>query len=416
MDSKITLQDLAYGLASRSKLRQEAADAFVRNFFETVKEYVTDAKGVKIKGLGTFKLVNVQDRESVDVNTGERILIPGHPKVVFTPDNELRAKVNKPFEAFSTIIINDGTSIEDMERIDGYGTASGEAQEEEGNVPEPQPLDGEEEQDTNTPTPPEEPGIVDLGADCGTSSGADASSTVISVEAYESTETPTEAPTETNVETTHGAECGDREDNSPSDSDKVCDTTAEELHHDAASARAYRDDASTHNNIHTLLYALLIFGLMLCSYFAGYYRWLCPCLDSVTPSQPFAVKEITAVPAGTREAADTVTETGGQEQDTITPCLPEEEMDETPAPVDDGKDLAALASGFNQVPDGDYLITGTAKTRIMKRGDNLYKFAKEELGDKSLVRYIIVHNGFGNPDVVPLGYKVKIPRLVQNKQ
>ncbi len=391
MDSKITLQDLAYDLASRSKLSQEAADVFVRNFFETVRENVTDAKGVKVKGLGTFKLVNVQDRESVDVNTGERILIPGHPKVVFTPDNELRTKVNKPFEAFSTIVINEGTSIEDMERVDSYDMASAALEEE---TPDRQSLEWEEEPETNTPTPieelDEEHDIDDTDADNGIDSDSNASAEYPAASADE--------------------------DNSPSGSDKGCDAPVVK-HEESADEHRHSGNECQRNNMHTFLYALLIFGLMLCSYFAGYNRWLCPCLDSTTPPQTFAVKDSQTVPVDTQEAdTDTVMGEQGQEQDTLQKCSPEEEADETAALVDDGEDYAALASGFKQVPDGDYLITGTLKVRIMKRGDNLYKFAKEELGDKGLVRYIIVHNGFSNPNVVPLGYEVKIPHLVQNKQ
>ena len=74
-----------------------------------------------------------------------------------------------------------------------------------------------------------------------------------------------------------------------------------------------------------------------------------------------------------------------------------------------------LDKGYEQVPEGKYLIVGTLKTRVMSRGDNLYKFAKQELGDKNLVNYIIVHNKFQNPDKIPLGYDVKIPVLREKK-
>ena len=119
MSSKIFIQDLA---ASLSKKRNESSDQttrFVEEFFNLISTKVIDDKSVKIKGLGTFKLIDVSDRESVNVNTGERILIPGHSKISFTPDATLRDQVNKPFADFQTVVLSDSTDVEEMERIDG---------------------------------------------------------------------------------------------------------------------------------------------------------------------------------------------------------------------------------------------------------------------------------------------------------
>ena len=118
MEGKVLLQDLAQSLAAKRKMQKKDAEAFLKAFFETISNGILDDKIVKIKGLGTFKMIEVQDRESVNVNTGERIVIPGHSKISFTPDAELKDEVNKPFALFQTVIINDGTSIEDMEKVD----------------------------------------------------------------------------------------------------------------------------------------------------------------------------------------------------------------------------------------------------------------------------------------------------------
>ena len=114
--SKITLQQLAKVLAQKKHITQKEAEAFLRTFFEAILQNVADDKIVKIKGLGTFKLVEVLDRESVNINTGSRIVIPGHVKLSFTPDTSLKDLVNKPFADFQTVIINEGTSLEEMER------------------------------------------------------------------------------------------------------------------------------------------------------------------------------------------------------------------------------------------------------------------------------------------------------------
>ncbi len=117
MDARITIQELAASFASRAGIRIGTASEFVRNFFEVIAHRVVEDKIVKVKGLGTFKLIEMSERESVDVNTGERILIPGHTKISFTPDAALRDQVNKPFADFQTVILNEGTSIEEMEAI-----------------------------------------------------------------------------------------------------------------------------------------------------------------------------------------------------------------------------------------------------------------------------------------------------------
>ena len=77
----------------------------------------TRKKAVKVKGLGTFKVIDVRERESVNVNTGERVVIESHGKITFTPDPVMRDLVNKPFAQFETVVLNDGVDLEEMGRI-----------------------------------------------------------------------------------------------------------------------------------------------------------------------------------------------------------------------------------------------------------------------------------------------------------
>ena len=115
MDNKILLQDIADFLCHRSGITKREAEQFVRAFFEVIQQGLERDQYVKIKGFGTFKLVEVGQRESVNINTGERFQINGHTKVSFTPDTSLKDLVNRPFSHFQTVILNDETAIEELD-------------------------------------------------------------------------------------------------------------------------------------------------------------------------------------------------------------------------------------------------------------------------------------------------------------
>ena len=111
---KITLTNMAEELAAKSGLSKEAADNFLHAIVDTIEKGLQNDKMVKIKGLGTFKLMDMSDRESVDVSTGERITIKGYTKVSFTPDSSMKEFVNRPFAHFEPTELNDGYPDEDV--------------------------------------------------------------------------------------------------------------------------------------------------------------------------------------------------------------------------------------------------------------------------------------------------------------
>lgn len=113
MNEKITLQDLINLFSEKQGISKKDAELFVRSLFDLIEEALAAEKYVKVKGLGTFKLTEVDSRESVNVNTGERIEIQGHTKVSFTPDTTMKDLINKPFAHFETVILNDGVELED---------------------------------------------------------------------------------------------------------------------------------------------------------------------------------------------------------------------------------------------------------------------------------------------------------------
>lgn len=115
MMEKLSIQEIAAVLVEKNGLRKKDAELFAQSMFDLIKECLASDRVVKVKGLGTFKVVDIEARESVNVNTGERVLIEGHDKITFTPDNTMKELVNKPFSQFETVVLNEGVTFEDIE-------------------------------------------------------------------------------------------------------------------------------------------------------------------------------------------------------------------------------------------------------------------------------------------------------------
>ena len=133
---KISIQELANVLVERRKMNRRDASLFVSAMFDIVQQRLETDKLVKVKGLGTFKIIDVEDRESVNVNTGERVLIEGHGKITFVPDALLKELVNKPFAQFETVVLNDGVDFDD---VDTTTTDAPEPEVDSEPIVEPEP-------------------------------------------------------------------------------------------------------------------------------------------------------------------------------------------------------------------------------------------------------------------------------------
>lgn len=131
MNEKINLQDLSALLAKKAAITKKEADTFLREYFELMSEELINSGLLKIKDLGAFKLAMMEDRESIDVTTGERVLIPAHYKVVFTPDKKLAEVVNEPFSLFETIEIEDDFDMGELELLSKEDTSKDSEQESE---------------------------------------------------------------------------------------------------------------------------------------------------------------------------------------------------------------------------------------------------------------------------------------------
>ena len=117
MNNRLTIQDLAGLLAEYTGKDKNSSERFLREFIAVVSEGVYTDKLVKVKGLGTFKIIPVEKRESIHVNTGERFVIPEHYKFSFLPDKELRELVNKPFSFFETTELGENVDFTDMDIV-----------------------------------------------------------------------------------------------------------------------------------------------------------------------------------------------------------------------------------------------------------------------------------------------------------
>lgn len=114
--NRSSMSILARILAEKNNMTISEAETFIKQMFEVANGVMQADKLLKIRWLGTFKVMSVKDRESVDVNTGERIVIGGRDKITFTPDNILKEIVNKPFAQFETVVVNDGVDFSEIDR------------------------------------------------------------------------------------------------------------------------------------------------------------------------------------------------------------------------------------------------------------------------------------------------------------
>ena len=408
MDAKITFQQLAKTLAQKKNLSQKEAETFLREFYDAIIQNVTADKSVKITGLGSFKLVEVLERESVDVNTGERITIPGHTKLSFTPDGSLKETVNKPFADFQTVVINEGTSLEDMEKIpsdeeiqeafsseeeiedvekdsDAESALEPESEEtpdaESEETPEPEFEETPEPESEETPEPETEETPVP--------------------ESEETPEPESEETSETEPTPEPVSEVTPQIDSTPK---LVLEGTpqAEALrkHHSSKKVRAMTTAEK---------WALTLGIILLCviSYLMGYYRVF------GSPSDPpvkVVEEEIEASPV---EEEECVEDSSSLPKDSVSAVPVVEEAQVAPPEKAERSQEEAIRPTL--VLGKKYQITGTRKKYVMKPGDYLTRIAQDEYGEKEFAKLIIAHNHFSDPNNVPVGMEILLPEIEEMK-
>ena len=405
MSNKLSIQDLASAYAEKSGTDQKSALAFVKTVFEIVEEFISTDKVVKIKGFGTFKLISVSDRESVNVNTGERIVIAGHTKLSFTPDATLRDAVNRPFADFETTPINENTSIEAMEKLPSHNEALPSEDSSE-DYAEDQNLVVVEETVLEEPSSPESPTSYDESVETVASAEDERVGEDLQEETKEEAmpvETNDEAmPVETKEEVLPVIPVHKPNDDNPSY------PMSEEPIADPVPGKAGKS--------HAWLYTIITLLLMAVSYVGGHYQILNNIsIDLYTETHSDAPQEKETSPEETdnalpsEEMADTLQNDTCAVDSTLAPSAS--------VPAAPQEDPAEIAKYFPQVPGGEYWIVGDAGyVHHMQVGETLYRIARKELGDQNLVRYLIVFNKFEDPNIIHTGDPIRIPKLVKREQ
>ena len=181
---KISTQELAGVLVERWHIGKKEASQFVNELFFLIQKSLNEDKIVKVKGLGTFKIIDVDDRESVNVNTGDRVLIEGHGKITFTPDPLMKELVNKPFSQFETVVLKDGIDFNEAEETNQQDVAAVPDETDDNAAPLVEFVTEEE------PAKPEKPEISEKSENSEKSDFSENSENSASTESVATEETP----------------------------------------------------------------------------------------------------------------------------------------------------------------------------------------------------------------------------------
>lgn len=425
MGGRALLQDLIQGVSRRANISEQEAETFVHTVFAVVSDSLSDEKVIKIRNLGTFKLVEVDDRETVDPTTGMTTRVKGYRKVVFTPDNTLKDLINKPFSQFETVLLNESTDLADMERgVDPEASVEDE---------EPEEGEGEElQEETETPDVEEKESEE---TELPETADAEAPQT-------ETVESPSAAEdTEETIEE-------DRDDMSSSsieyqhaDYQKIQEQKVEELNvttqtveHQTIEHQSivHQSEPESERQSRCMrlsqggMIGLFLFILLLMagSYFAGYYRVLCPCAlcpDGVEPAVVAEMKEAdTLTVREEKRQVEPVENDSVKKAEQNTGALAASahqqaaRQDSVKSREDSLKHLRAKASEYPQVKNAKYLIVGVKTVHKLKSGESLLRLAQQVYGSREFVTYIIELNQIKDPNLVQIGKEIKLPELVKS--
>ena len=416
--NKISLQELAeFMTAADETLDKKTCEAFARTLFEVVEEALLTDKFVKVKGFGTFKLVAVSDRESVNINTGERFQIEGHTKVSFIPDNTLKEEINRPFAHFETIDLSDETEQAELDAIDA--AAAEEA------------LENEEAEETVEEVAEEMPAVEPAEEDVEEEVKEEVPEEVLKEEPVEEAEEPMEEPVATEPQTIVTAEKKEKE---PAKAEEpAADTTLE-------SEKAPEPEAEEQEEAPTALPVsyeyteqpprrpfnwwkaigvfFFVLALMLLSYFAGYYRLLCPCIIGLPewtepqPAQPAAkVQPTKTAPAKPQPAPAETTAPKISENplNSENPEQPEPRKSKPAKPDPAPRKQQSAPAEVAPAPPAD--TTVATQPHTVARGETLYSIARKYYGSDKYVNVIIRHNRIKNPNNIEKGTTLQIPIL-----
>ncbi|WP_052052858.1 MULTISPECIES: HU family DNA-binding protein [unclassified Prevotella] len=371
MNSNVFLSELYSSLEQKFNLDKEAAQAFVEQMFAVLGDGIRHDKQVKVKGLGTFKTVYVSARESVDVNTGERILIEGRDKLSFSPESGVKELVNRPFAQFETVVVNDGVDADMLSYVE-----SEEVKDEPEKVSEPVVLQKEQSQ-----TVVEEPIIQ---------------SVVESPNPVEETErsAPQEEPLP--------------------EIEKVLEDSGERLVEQTKIEEEQEERSEQRNSKLPIILLSALSGLffLLCC-FGGYFL-----MRELNRRDALIKQLVTELRAEKKTAMEIKHQPSSKMVEPIKVVPPIQEKPQVKEvvapekPVVPSNGYASLAQKDARVRTGAYQIVGIKEVVTVKNGQNLKSISRTYLGP-DMECYVEVLNGV--KEVKP-GDKVKIPELKLKKR
>ena len=379
---RISIQDLALSvLPSKRGMKKKDAERFATTLFEVVKEGLASDRVVKIKGLGTFKMIDIDARESINVNTGERVVIESHDRITFTPDSTMKEVVNRPFSQFETVVLNDDVEFDDSPVLEGESELEPEEDEMENFV---QNEVTEEKQEAVEPESIPEP-----------------------TEPQELTE-PQE-PTESQEPTEPQEPVEILEPEVPQEPIEISEPAEEES---AAQLELFDQTEDVRRKI-PLKWWFIMLAACIGSFAGGYY--LGKQSDKQELQSPIdEIEEVSPVTDTTK--TDTIAKADTLVTITKEVEKPVAQTPEEPAPIqtEEVVNHRTYALKDARVRTGAYRIVGTDSEVTVRAGETVARVAKRTLGP-GMECYIEVYNDITSKTVLKEGQILKIPKLEAKK-
>ena len=423
MKQKLLLSDFAQWLSEKEGITKKEAQTFLRTLFQIVEQGLTDDQFVKIKGLGTFKLVTVNERESVNINTGERFQIGEHNKIAFIPDASMKEIINRPFAHFESVDLSDETDTAELDAVDEAvkqefpPISEEETSTAEESIPTTVEVITESSHPTSLPEKqkdvteevseesnlteeiPTEFATITEGLEEKkaeekaeeTEALAQAEAVVITAKETASESQASEenlTPEETPIQVVSTSE---KTDAMGTDAEiSVSQPTTLTV-----SGAAVEEEEDTRRPwLRRTLMALFVLLLCTASYFAGYYRLLCPPCASTAPTAPAAKVQPDSLQAKKPQAAKKDSAAVSAASQTVS------------KPLNEAKD------SVKQPQKQEEAVTRTHTIRV---GDNLSRIARKYYGDDHYVDFIIRKNNLKNADNIHVGKVLVLPPLETEK-
>ena len=423
---KYTIQQLAEILVKKNGLNEKEAQDFVVAIFEIVKEGLEQDKLVKIKGFGTFKIIDIDPRASINVNTGERVLIEGHQKITFTPDAVMKEMVNRPFSQFETVILNDGVDLSEIDRTYNFEPDNNTGVEESETEQDTQETQDntQDTQDTQAEVSTEKTTIVEEPEPTIVETTEEPEPTIV-----ETTEEP-EPPTVTSEEVPAREAVAD----SPCDQEEEDDDDD-----DTASPDVFDDDSETSGSYWKWVVAAVVcLILMAAAAYGGYMFGLeegkhqekksqiadyAAQLDKQTAelrkqrlaNQEQALADTSATAkkvADTSATAQKVADTSPTKKEVSATSPATQPATSTPSAEED---YSRYNTSDVRIRTGAYIIIGIDKTVTAQEGQTIGKIAQSQLGP-GMSCYVEAVNGMKENTVLKKGTRIKIPKLRHKKK